>query len=132
MPEADCSCRARGVTSAQVALDYDQLPDREIAAVPVRRLLPDEGGFVLLWVINSRFSFGVHLLEQWGCTLVDTITWIKTTKKRRIAKGHGTRRLMHRFVVKFTAHLGFYLQHAKEECLVGAAVRCAVPSPCTC
>jgi mRNA (2'-O-methyladenosine-N6-)-methyltransferase len=34
--------------------------------------------------------------------LVDDITWVKTTVNRRMAKGHG-----------------FYLQHAKETCLVG-------------
>jgi len=33
---------------------------------------------------------------------VDDITWVKTTVNRRLAKGHG-----------------FYLQHAKETCLVG-------------
>ena len=34
--------------------------------------------------------------------LVDDIAWVKTTVNRRLAKGHG-----------------FYLQHAKETCLVG-------------
>lgn len=33
---------------------------------------------------------------------MDDITWVKTTVNRRLAKGHG-----------------FYLQHAKETCLVG-------------
>ena len=34
--------------------------------------------------------------------MVDDITWVKSTVNRRLAKGHG-----------------FYLQHAKETCLVG-------------
>jgi mRNA m6A methyltransferase catalytic subunit len=33
---------------------------------------------------------------------VDDLTWVKSTVNRRLAKGHG-----------------FYLQHAKETCLVG-------------
>lgn len=41
-------------------------------------------------------------MENWGYSLVDDITWVKTTVNRRLAKGHG-----------------FYLQHAKETCLVG-------------
>lgn len=36
------------------------------------------------------------------CRLVDEIVWVKTTVNRRLAKSHG-----------------FYLQHAKEVCLVG-------------
>lgn len=36
---------------------------------------------------------------------VDDITWVKQTVNRRMAKGHG-----------------YYLQHAKETCLVGKKV----------
>lgn len=43
--------------------------------------------------------------------MVDDITWVKTTVNRRLAKGHG-----------------FYLQHAKETCLVG---RKGTPPPQT-
>jgi len=41
-------------------------------------------------------------MKKWGYKLVDDITWVKMTVNRRFAKGHG-----------------FYLQHAKETCLVG-------------
>jgi len=44
-------------------------------------------------------------MEHWGYTLVDEVTWIKKTVNGKIAKGHG-----------------FYLQHAKESCLVGVKV----------
>ena len=44
----------------------------------------------------------LSLLEYWGYELVDEIVWIKQTVNRRMAKSHG-----------------FYLQHAKETCLVG-------------
>ena len=40
--------------------------------------------------------------KVWGYKVVDSITWVKKTINGKIAKGHG-----------------FYLQHAKETCLVG-------------
>lgn len=56
----------------------------------------------------------LEMFRKWGYTydnspslltifrLVDDITWVKQTVNRKLAKGHG-----------------FYLQHAKETCLVG-------------
>lgn len=44
-------------------------------------------------------------MEKWGYKLVDEISWIKKTINGKIAKGHG-----------------FYLQHAKESCLIGVKV----------
>lgn len=46
------------------------------------------------------------MIEHWGYKLVDEITWVKKTVNGKIAKGHG-----------------FYLQHAKESCLIGVKVR---------
>jgi N6-adenosine-specific RNA methylase IME4 len=46
------------------------------------------------------------MIENWGYKLVDEITWVKKTVNGKIAKGHG-----------------FYLQHAKESCLIGVKVR---------
>lgn len=43
---------------------------------------------------------------------VDDITWVKQTVNRRMAKGHG-----------------YYLQHAKETCLVGKKVRMLLNIP---
>jgi len=40
--------------------------------------------------------------KKWGYKVVDSINWVKKTVNGKIAKGHG-----------------FYLQHAKETCLVG-------------
>lgn len=37
--------------------------------------------------------------------VIDDIAWVKSTVNRRLAKGHG-----------------FYLQHAKETCIVGKKV----------
>jgi len=42
------------------------------------------------------------ILSRWGYTYVDEIVWVKMTTNRRLAKSHG-----------------YYLQHAKEVCLVG-------------
>ena len=40
--------------------------------------------------------------KKWGYKVVDMINWVKRSAKGKIAKGHG-----------------YYLQHAKETCLVG-------------
>jgi mRNA (2'-O-methyladenosine-N6-)-methyltransferase len=50
--------------------------------------------------INSRF-LPVHVLVSY----VDEVAWVKQTVNRRMAKGHG-----------------YYLQHAKETCLIGKKV----------
>lgn len=84
-----------------VALGYSQLTDKDIESLPVPQLQP-EGGFLFIWVINAKFKFTVDLFAKWGYTLVDEVIWIKTTVNRRMAKSHG-----------------FYLQHAKEVCLIG-------------
>lgn len=42
------------------------------------------------------------MFEKWGYSLIDEIVWVKQTVNGKIAKGHG-----------------FYLQHAKETCLIG-------------
>jgi mRNA (2'-O-methyladenosine-N6-)-methyltransferase len=90
-----CSNPTRGV-----ALGYDQLNDQFIKKMPFPRL--QENGFLFMWVINAKYRFALSLFEEWGYELVDEITWVKQTVNRRLAKSHG-----------------FYLQHAKETCLVG-------------
>lgn len=52
-----------------------------------------------VWEVGIHVCSLCHLLTL---SLVDDITWVKNTVNRRLAKGHG-----------------FYLQHAKETCLVG-------------
>lgn len=60
-------------------------------------------GFLFVWVINAKFQWTVNTMEKkWGYKVVDSINWVKKTVNGKIAKGHG-----------------FYLQHAKETCLVG-------------
>ena len=83
-----------------VAIGYQQLADFHIKELPVKQLQTD--GFIFVWVINAKYRFALSLLEHWGYELVDEIVWVKQTVNRRLAKSHG-----------------FYLQHAKETCLVG-------------
>ncbi|KAI8887056.1 MT-A70-domain-containing protein [Backusella circina FSU 941] len=83
-----------------VAIAYQQLPDICIEDLPIPKL--SKNGFLFIWVINNKYAKAFELMEKWGYTYVDDITWVKQTVNRRMAKGHG-----------------YYLQHAKETCLVG-------------
>ncbi|KAJ3196681.1 hypothetical protein HDU67_003962, partial [Dinochytrium kinnereticum] len=85
--------------SRGVAIGYDQLPDSAIEALPLHLLQTD--GFIFVWVINAKYTKAFDLFEKWGYTYCDDITWVKRTVNRRMAKGHG-----------------YYLQHAKETCLM--------------
>ena len=91
-----CANPTRGV-----AIAYQQLQDRFIADLPVPRLQP-KGGLLCVWTINAKYAWTIQQMQQWGYDLVDEIVWVKMTVNRRIAKSHG-----------------YYLQHAKEVCLVG-------------
>jgi len=53
-------------------------------------------------VINNKYRFALDMFDKWGYRLVDEVAWVKQTVNGKIAKGHG-----------------FYLQHAKETCLIG-------------
>ncbi|EIE76960.1 hypothetical protein RO3G_01664 [Rhizopus delemar RA 99-880] len=86
-----------------VAIAYQQLPDICIEDIPIPKL--QKNGFLFIWVINNKYAKAFELMEKWGYTYVDDITWVKQTVNRRMAKGHG-----------------YYLQHAKETCLVGSDV----------
>ncbi|KAJ2754042.1 hypothetical protein IWQ56_006548, partial [Coemansia nantahalensis] len=83
-----------------VAIAYQQLPDVCIESLPIHLL--QTSGFIFIWVINNKYTRAFQLMKQWGYTYVDDIAWVKQTVNRRMAKGHG-----------------YYLQHAKETCLVG-------------
>ncbi|KAJ1729031.1 hypothetical protein LPJ61_003723 [Coemansia biformis] len=83
-----------------VAIAYQQLPDICIESLPIHLL--QTSGFIFIWVINNKYTRAFQLMKQWGYTYVDDIAWVKQTVNRRMAKGHG-----------------YYLQHAKETCLVG-------------
>eukprot|EP00951_Prasinocladus_malaysianus_P031154 scaffold296999_cov35-Prasinocladus_malaysianus.AAC.1 len=82
-----------------VALGYSQLTDADIENLPIPKL--QQNGLLFIWVINAKYKFCLDLFDKWGYTMVDEIVWVKMTVNRRLAKSHG-----------------YYLQHAKEVCLV--------------
>jgi mRNA (2'-O-methyladenosine-N6-)-methyltransferase len=83
-----------------VAIAYDTLNDKEILQMPFDKLQTD--GYIFIWVINAKYRFALDIMDKFGYKLVDEIVWVKQTVNGKIAKGHG-----------------YYLQHAKETCLVG-------------
>jgi len=84
-----------------VALGYAQLSDADIiASLPIQLL--QENGLLFMWIINAKYRLSLQLFQQWGYTMIGDISWVKQTVNRRIANGHG-----------------YYLQHAKETCLIG-------------
>ena len=93
-----------------VALGYQQLSDELILSLPIERL--QRNGLLLIWVINAKYKTALDMFDRWGYQLVDELAWVKLTVHRRLAKNHG-----------------FYLQHAKETCLVG--IKCASGWPST-
>ena len=83
-----------------VAIAYDSLNDTQVQNIRFDKL--QENGYIFIWVINAKLRFAISMMEFYGYKLVDEIAWIKQTINGKIAKGHG-----------------YYLQHAKETCLVG-------------
>ena len=83
-----------------VSLGYSQLTDQHIADLPIPQL--QKNGFLFVWVINAKYQWCLEQFKKWGYEFVDEVVWVKVTNSRRMAKSHG-----------------FYLQHAKEVCLVG-------------
>ena len=84
-----------------VAISYKPLSDKHIQSMDISSLQEKNGGFLFVWVINAKYVKTLEMIEKWGYKFVDEITWVKQTKHRRLAKGHG-----------------YYLQHAKENCII--------------
>mmetsp|Transcript_28643 Transcript_28643/g.50939 ORF Transcript_28643/g.50939 Transcript_28643/m.50939 type:complete len:284 (+) Transcript_28643:1500-2351(+) len=85
----------RGVT-----ISYSALPDAQVMSLPIAKL--QETGLIFIWTINAKYRFTLKLLDKWGYRYVDELVWVKKTSNKKIAKSHG-----------------YWLQHAKESCLVG-------------
>ena len=83
-----------------MAIAYSTLTDKDILNLPMEKI--QTNGFLFIWVINAKFRFALQFFHKWGYKLVEEVLWVKQTVNGKIAKGHG-----------------FYLQHAKETCLVG-------------
>eukprot|EP00826_Nyctotherus_ovalis_P037969 TRINITY_DN3513_c0_g1_i3.p1 TRINITY_DN3513_c0_g1~~TRINITY_DN3513_c0_g1_i3.p1 ORF type:complete len:189 (+),score=21.76 TRINITY_DN3513_c0_g1_i3:813-1379(+) len=85
----------RGVTIA-----YQTMTDAQISSMDIGCL--QEHGYLFIWTINSKFTDSFRLMKGWGYEYCDEICWIKESLKGKLVKGNG-----------------FYLQHAKESCLIG-------------
>lgn len=83
-----------------VAIAYSTLCDKDILNIPLDKI--QKNGFLFIWVINAKYRFALDMFEKYNYRLVDEVAWVKQTVNGKIAKGHG-----------------FYLQHAKETCLIG-------------
>lgn len=91
---------ATSAPSRGVAIAYDSLSDDEILDIPLYQI--QSQGFLFLWVINARYAKACDMMITWGYEVIDEIAWVKKTVTGKMAKGHG-----------------YYLQHAKETCLIG-------------
>ena len=49
-----------------MAIGYVQLTDADILAMPVDKLQTD--GYIMLWVVNSKFNLALQLFNKWGYT----------------------------------------------------------------
>ncbi|OIR58969.1 MAG: MT-A70 family protein [Amphiamblys sp. WSBS2006] len=83
-----------------VNLEYTQMDITDIGNMEIPLL--QEKGFIFVWVITSTYVTAINLMKRWGYKLVDELVWIKKAHSGGLAKSHG-----------------YYLQHAKETCLVG-------------
>lgn len=84
-----------------VALNYDQITDSVLLkAIPWASLL-SENGIVFMWVINAKIVYALEFLKKQGFNILECMSWLKMSQNRLLARGHG-----------------FYLQHAKEDCIV--------------
>ena len=83
-----------------VAISYKTLSDNVISSIPVNNLQSD--GFIFIWTVNSKYKLAFDLLSQWNYKYCDEIIWIKQTSTGKMAKGNG-----------------YYLQHSKENCIIG-------------
>ena len=90
--------------SRGVELSYKTLTDADISRLPIRHLQTD--GMLFLWTVNSRMPSAIRMMKEWGYDFVTFVDWIKTHRSGKLAAGNG-----------------YYLQHAKEACLVGVKGR---------
>lgn len=56
---------------------YALMTTKDIAAVPVQRLVDPDGAHLYLWVTNNHLQDGLDVVQAWGFEYVTTITWLK-------------------------------------------------------
>ena len=89
-----------GEVSKQGPSFRDTLKVSELERLPLN-LLQSDGDYLFAWITNNTFLPFSHWMESQHYYLVDTITWLKTTRNGKLRNS-----------------LGYYLQHCKSSCLV--------------
>lgn len=49
---------------SQVAIKYQQLNDKSIAALPLQYV--QKNGLLFMWTINSKFATAIKMIANWG------------------------------------------------------------------
>lgn len=76
---------------------YPLMKTSEIAALPVKNLISENGAHLYLWVTNNHLQDGLQVIKAWGFEYITIITWIKDRQG-----------------------LGQYFRGKTEHCLFGA------------
>lgn len=61
----------------QIELDYPVMTIEEIKALPIQKLIPENGAHVYLWVTHKFLPAGLELLREWGISYQCVMTWVK-------------------------------------------------------
>ena len=86
--------------SRGLAIPYETMSAKAIANLDFSGL--QDNGFAFVWVANSTFEEGIHMLRNNGYRPVEIVVWSKVTESRAPANSGG-----------------LVMQHTKELCLVG-------------
>ena len=68
--------------SKKVSIAYSQLSDKDIEEIPIH--LVQSEGFLFVWVINVKYAKTLEMIQNWGYTFIDDVTWVKRTVNRRL------------------------------------------------
>jgi N6-adenosine-specific RNA methylase IME4 len=60
--------------------NYNTLTVSQIADIPVKNLISDEGTLLALWVPSSLLQQGLDVMKAWGFTHKQTYVWVKIKK----------------------------------------------------
>ena len=82
-----------------LALNYEQLTDKELLAINLQRYAPT--GLIFMWVTNNKIEVGIEWLRKYKFKPVEWLIWMKRTSKG-----------------EFRSSQGNYFLHSKEICIV--------------
>ena len=69
--------------------NYPTMTSNDILKLPVKNLA-QEDAYLFLWVTKDHLQLGLEVLEKWGFSYKNILTWVKVSKagKIRIMTGH--------------------------------------------